>query len=214
MSRACNAFFLLEIFGEHHQTIRRWKVGKMCKSLFRLSSECTKTAHRRSLTISTADEGVAGSSAARTIFTHSLRRRNRGSLAIFFAEEIAHLSRAAKRGRFKRGGFPIWTCPSFVVLFCPLGLSRFFWDFPDLLGDGPGIFQIRPFSLSRPIKSTYEEQSRKGPRHNLDLSRKKWETPRVWKPPGLASPKSWGLKNRAIFRAISVHSDCRHCIND
>ena len=76
------------------------------------------------------------------------------------------------------GGFPIWTCPS---LFCPflsfLGLSRFFRDFPDLLGDGPGIFPICPFPLSRPIKSTYEEQSRKGPRHNLDLPRKKWETP-------------------------------------
>ena len=67
------------------------------------------------------------------------------------------------------------------------GLSRFFWDFPDLRGDGSGIFPICPFPLSRPIKSTYEEQSRKGPRHNLDLSRKKWETPRVWKHPGLAS---------------------------
>ena len=52
-------------------------------------------------------------------------------------------------------------------------------NFPDLLGDGPGIFPIRPFSLYQPIiKSTYAEQSRKGPRHNLDLSRKKWETPR------------------------------------
>ena len=76
-------------------------------------------------------------------------------------------SRAAKRGCFKRGGFPIWTRPLFLSFFV---LSRFFWDFPDLLGDGPGIFPIRPFSLSRPIKSTYEEQSRKGPRHNLDLS--------------------------------------------
>ena len=102
------------------------------------------------------------------------------------------------RGGFKRGGFPIWTCPSFFVLpflsffvlFCPFlfffVLSRFFWDFPDLLGDGPGIFPIRPFPLSRPIKSTYEEQCRKGPRHNLDLSRKKWGNTRVWKPPGLA----------------------------
>ena len=72
-------------------------------------------------------------------------------------------------------------------LFCPfmsfLGLSRFFWDFPDLLGDGPGIFPICPFPLSRLIKSTYEEQSRKGPRHNLDLSRKKRETPRFGTPP-------------------------------
>ena len=35
-------------------------------------------------------------------------------------------SRAAKRGCFKRGGFPIWTCPSFFVL---LGLSRGFSRF-------------------------------------------------------------------------------------
>ena len=57
----------------------------------RVGTECTKIAHRRSLAIFTADEGIAGNSAARTIFTHFLRRRNRGSLAIFFAEEIAHL---------------------------------------------------------------------------------------------------------------------------
>ena len=44
-----------------------------------------------------------------------------------------------------------------------LGLSRFFWDLPDLLGNGPGIFPICPFPLSRPINSTYKEQSRKGP---------------------------------------------------
>ena len=74
-----------------------------------------------------------------------------------------------------------------VLPFCPflsfLGLSRFFWDFPDLLGDGPGIFPICPFPLSRPIKSTHEEQSRKGPRHNLDLSRKSG------KHPGLETPR-------------------------
>ena len=64
-----------------------------------------------------------------------------------------------------------------------LGLPRFFWDFPDLLGDGPGIFPICPFPFSRPNKSTYKEQSRKGPRHNLDLSQKKWETP------GLETPR-------------------------
>ena len=76
--------------------------------------------------------------------------------------------------------------PSFLSF---LGLSRFFWDFPDLSGDSPGIFPIGPFPLSRPIDSTYEEQSRKGPRHNLDLPRKKWETPRFGNPPGLASLK-------------------------
>ena len=62
-------------------------------------------------------------------------------------------------------------------------LSRFFWDFPDLVGDGPGIFPIGSVPLSRPIKSTNEEQSRKGPRHNLDRSRKKWETPRFGNTP-------------------------------
>ena len=44
------------------------------------------------------------------------------------------ISRAAKRGCFKRGGFPIWTCPSFFVLFCPFGTF-------------PGIFPICPGTL-------------------------------------------------------------------
>ena len=56
-----------------------------------------KIAHRRALAIFTADEASAGNSAARTIFTHFLRRRNRGSLAIFFAEEIAHLGASKNR---------------------------------------------------------------------------------------------------------------------
>ena len=79
-------------------------------------------------------------------------------------------------------------------LFCPfssfLGLSRFFWDFPDLSGDSPRIFPIWPFPLYRPMNSTYEERSRKGPRHNLDLSRKKWETPRFGKLILLSEPGS------------------------
>ena len=44
--------------------------------------------------------------------------------------------------------------------FVLFGTFPIFWDFPDLLGDGRGIFPICPFPLSRPIKSTYEEQSR------------------------------------------------------
>ena len=85
-------------------------------------------------------------------------------------------------GVFKRGGggFPIWTfpfCPflSLFVLSCPF-LS--FLDFPDFSGIFPifsDIFSIGPFPLSWPItsiKRTYEEQSRKGPRHNPDLSRR------------------------------------------
>ena len=63
-------------------------------------TECTKIAHRRSLAIFTADEGIARNSAARTIFTQFLRRRNRGSLAIFFAEEIAHLGASKNRAIF------------------------------------------------------------------------------------------------------------------
>ena len=61
--------------------------------------------------------------------------------------------RAAKRGCFKRGGFPIWTRPSFFVLFWD-----FPGDFPDLRGDGLGIFPIGPFPLSQPIKSPAQNQ--------------------------------------------------------
>ena len=62
---------------------------------------------------------------------------------------------------FQTGGFPGL---DLSFLFCPflsfLGLSRFFWDFPDLLGDGPGIFPICSFPLSRPIKSAYDSPER------------------------------------------------------
>ena len=105
---------------------------------------------------------------------------------------VTHFSRAAKRGCFKRGGFPIWTCPSF---FCPfLSFWDFPGDFPDLLRDGPGIFPICPFPLSRPIQSTYEEQSRKGSVTQSGLVPKKVGNTRVWKHPGLAS-----LKFSSIF---------------
>ena len=100
-------------------------------------------------------------------------------------------SRAAKQGGFKRGGFPIWACPSFLS-FALFGTFPIFSGFSDLSGDSSRIFPIYPFPLSRPINITApgsEEQSRKGLRHNLDLSRKKWETPGLENPPpGLASP--------------------------
>ena len=78
--------------------------GQMGSYANGVGSECTKIAHRRSLAIFTADEGIAGNSAARTIFTHFLRRRNRGSLAIFFAEEIAHLGARKKSRDFLGSG--------------------------------------------------------------------------------------------------------------
>ena len=94
-----------------------------------------------------------------------------------------HWSRAAKRGCFKRGGFPIWTCPSFFVFFVLFGTFPIFLGISWFARRWSGDFPDCPFPLSRPIKSTYEEQSRKGPRHNLDLSRKKWETPGFGNPP-------------------------------
>ena len=72
-------------------------------------------------------------------------------------------------------------------------------------GDSPGIFPIGPFPLSRPIDSAYEEQSRKAPRHNLDLSRKKWETPQVWKPLGLASLKIATQAAQRTLRSLLNH---------
>ena len=69
--------------------------------------------------------------------TQVLRARyGRSYLPISYFSE---LSRAAKRVGFKRGGFPIWACPSFLVVFGTfpifLGFSRFVrgWsrDLPD-----------------------------------------------------------------------------------
>ena len=63
-------------------------------------AECTKIAHRCSLAIFTADESIAGNSAVRIIFARFHRRKHRGSLAIFFAEVIAHLVASKSRAIF------------------------------------------------------------------------------------------------------------------
>ena len=108
------------------------------------------------------------------LFTTSLFLQNWG-FCEFRSNYQGPLNGGVSNGGVSRSGLvlPFFSFWSFFVLFCRfLSLSRFFWDFPDLLGDGPGIFPICPFPLSRPFQSTYEEQSRKGPRHNLDLSRK------------------------------------------
>ena len=104
-------------------------------------------------------------------------------------------------GGFQTGGFPDL---DLSFLFCPslsfLGLSRFFRDFPDLLGD--------------PIKSTYEEQSRKGPRHNLDLSRRKWETlPFSFSQKMKCSTKS-DTQHHVMLRHIAIYASfCRSRIS-
>ena len=97
------------------------------------------------------------------------------------------LSRAAKRGGFKRGGFPIWTCPSFFVLFCP------FWDFPDFSGIFP-ICSGMVWGLSRFVLflflAYYEHLRGTVPEGSATQSGpfpKKVGNTRVWKHPGLAS---------------------------
>ena len=85
------------------------------------------------------------------------------------------------------GGFPIWTCPSFFVVFCP------FWDFPDFSGICSGMVwgfsQFVPFSFS-----AYQAHLRgtvpKGSATQSGPFPKKVGNPPDWKPPGLASLNS------------------------
>ena len=58
---------------------------------------------------------------------------------------------------------------SFAQMFVFFGLSPF-----SLVSSG--TFTICRLPLSRPMKSSYKEHSRKGPRYNQDLSRTKWGT--------------------------------------
>ena len=69
------------------------------------------------------------------------------------------VSRAAKRG-VSRSGL-VLPFLSFFVLF---GTFPTFPGFSRFVRGWSGDFPICPFPLSRPINSTYEEQSRKGPR--------------------------------------------------
>ena len=90
-------------------------------------------------------------------------------------------SRAAKRGGFKRGGFPIWTCPSFFVLFCPCGTF-------------PGIFPIcsgmvRGFSRFVPclFLGLLRAPTRNSPERVRDTI---WTVPeKSGKHPGLETPR-------------------------
>ena len=103
-----------------------------------------------------------------------------------FVHPAAEGSRAAKRGCFKRGGFPIWTCPSFFVLF---GTFPIFLGFSWFARGWSGEFPDLSFSSF----SAYQEHLRgtvpKGSATQSGPFPKKVGNTRVWKPPGLASLK-------------------------
>ena len=106
------------------------------------------------------------------------------------------LVKGRQTGGFQTGGFPDLDLSFLFCPFCPflsfLGLSRFFRDFPDLLGDGPGTFPIRrPFSLSRPILRAPTRNSPERVRDTIWTFPEKVGNPPVWKPPGLASLNLW-----------------------
>ena len=93
-------------------------------------------------------------------------------------------SRAAKRGGFKRGGFPIWTCRSFFVLFCT------FWGFPDFSGIFPICSgMVRGFSrfVLFLFIGLLRAPTRNGPERVRDTI---WTFPeKSGKPPGLETPR-------------------------
>ena len=134
-------------------------------------------------------------------------------------------SRAAKRGCFKRGCFPIWTCPSFFVLFCP------FWDFPDFSGIFP-ICSGMVRGFSRFVLSLFLGLLRAPTRNSPERVRDTiWTFPeKSGKHPGLETPRfSFSQKIENVFltdaeairlqfrrrSAISNHKELRttyhHC---
>ena len=107
-------------------------IPKCCSCLFVCSSpECTKIAHRRSLAIFFRRRGIARNFATRIIFTRFHRRENRGSLAIFFAEAIAHLG-ATKVARYFRERYRSPPQPQRIARFWCTPWSSFpcFFGFP------------------------------------------------------------------------------------
>ena len=61
--------------------------------------------------------------------------------------ELKHFAQGPLNGGgVQTGGFPVWTCPSFFVIFCP------FWDFPDFSGISPICSgMVRAFSRFVPF---------------------------------------------------------------
>ena len=82
---------------------------------------------------------------------------------------------AARRGSLKRVGFPIGLVHPDLSCSVLIGTFLIFRDFP---GFG-GIVPIGPLPLIKAPTGI----SWKGPRHNRDLSRKKWGTPPLFENP-------------------------------
>ena len=128
-----------------------------------------------------------------------------------------YLSRAAKQGGFKGGGFPIWTCPSF---FCPFVLFGAFLIFPGFSRFARGWSGDFP-DLSLSSFSAFKQQLRgtvpKGSATQSGPFEKKVGHPPVWKPPGLASSKSASLHNTSVTQKCLAGmilcnlGACLHC---
>ena len=113
------------------------------------------------------------------------------------------ISRAAKRGCFKRGGFPIWTCPSFFVLFCPFG------TFPGIFPIGAGT--VRGFSrlVLFLFLSLLRAPTRNSPERVRDTI---WTIPeKSGKHPGLETPRfSFSQKSGILREAPDTFNFLRH----
>ena len=118
------------------------------------------------------------------------------------------LLRAAKRGCFKRGGFPIWTCPSFFVLFCPFG--TFPGIFPICAGTVRGFSRLVLFLFLGLLRAP----TRNSPERVRDTI---WTIPeKSGKHPGLETPRFsfsqyWSLsvnRRRESSRANRPDSPC------
>ena len=102
-------------------------------------------------------------------------------------------------GVSNRGGFPIWTRPSFFVLFCP------FWDFPDFSGIFPicsgmvrGFSQLVFFLFLGLLRAP----TRISPERVRDTI---WTFPKKsGKPPGLETPRFSFSQDFANFTRLRM----------
>ena len=120
-------------------------------------------------------------SCEQAMFKIGLNFRNTNDKTQIFKAELSLASdtnsRAGKRGGFKRGGFPIWNCSLFFVLFCPFlafwGLSRCF----------RGLSRLVLFLFLGPL-TLLEAPTRNSPKRICDT-----KPPPFGNPAGLPSPK-------------------------